>query len=96
MDFCPWGGVVFDSAGNLYGTTTAGGSLTYGTVFKLTKAGKEKVLHNFSGGKDGNFPFSGVAIDSTSSLYGTTAYGGDLKCTAGQGQGCGVSFKITQ
>jgi uncharacterized repeat protein (TIGR03803 family) len=94
----PSGSIVFDGAGNLYGTTYYGGSFGYGTVFKLTKAQKEKetVLHNFSGGKDGNGPVMGVVIDNAGSLYGTTQIGGDLGCSGGRGSGCGVVFKINQ
>ncbi|HXM63847.1 MAG TPA: choice-of-anchor tandem repeat GloVer-containing protein, partial [Terriglobales bacterium] len=98
----PDGAVVFDTAGNLYGTTVAGGSFGYGTVYKLTPKGNRwavTVLHNFKDGKDGAVPFTGggLAIDSTGSLYGTAAYGGDLKCQiSGQDPGCGVVFKITQ
>jgi len=98
----PFGPVVFDAAGNLYGTATNGGSFGYGTVYKLTPKGKTyvpTVLHNFKDGKDGASPFTGggLAIDSTGSLYGTTYFGGDLNCQiSGQDPGCGVVFKITQ
>ena len=93
-------GLVFDKSGNLYGTTTWGGAFGYGTVFKLTKAGKATVLHSFRGGKDGGNPYTGLAIDGAGSLYGTTQFGGDLnlKCAfiGGAPRGCGVVFKITQ
>lgn len=97
-----FGPVVFDAAGNLYGTATNGGSFGYGTVYKLTPKGKTyvlTVLHNFKDGKDGASPFTGggLAIDGTGSLYGTTYFGGDLNCqVSGQYPGCGVVFKITQ
>jgi uncharacterized repeat protein (TIGR03803 family) len=91
----PTGPVVLDGAGNLYGQSQAGGSFGHGTVFKLTRFGKEKVLHNFSGGKDGNGPFGGLTIDGSGGLYGTTTSGGDLAACTSSGPGCGVVFKIT-
>jgi uncharacterized repeat protein (TIGR03803 family) len=87
------GGVVRDAAGNLYGTTLAGGaSGYYGTVFKLDNTGKESVLYSFTGGADGGEPFAGVVRDAKGNLYGTTTYGGDLTCDAPYG--CGVVFKV--
>ena len=75
--------LVFDAAGNLYGTTEYGGSSSCncGTVFELTKSGskwKETVLHAFLGSsqKDGYFPQAGLSLDSTGNLFGTTQYGG--------------------
>ena len=90
----PFSDVVRDEAGNLYGTTTNfwGGSSPFGTVFKLDPAGKETVLYSFTGGADGNEPFSGLVRDTDGNLYGTTAYGGDL--SACFGGGCGVVFKL--
>jgi uncharacterized repeat protein (TIGR03803 family) len=82
----PGGGLVIDRAGNLYGTTTEGGSSYFGTVFKLDPGGKETILQSFSG-KDGNGPDWGVVRDSKGNLYGTTQYGGAY--------GGGVVFKIT-
>jgi len=76
----PLGGVVMDSAGNLYGTTEYGGSATgtagFGVVFKLDTAGHETVLHTFTGGTDGGRPLAGVVLDSAGNLYGTTYQGG--------------------
>jgi len=72
----PYGSLIRDSAGNLYGTTYTGGAHAYGTVFKLTKAGKEKVLYSFKGGADGANPAAGVARDKAGNLYGTTYQGG--------------------
>jgi uncharacterized repeat protein (TIGR03803 family) len=82
----PGGGLVIDRAGNLYGTTTEGGSSYFGTVFKLDPGGKETLLQSFSG-KDGNGPDWGVVRDPKGNLYGTTQYGGAY--------GGGVVFKIT-
>jgi uncharacterized repeat protein (TIGR03803 family) len=77
----PYGGLIFDAAGNLYGTTADGGGKGYGTVFELAPeaAGrwKEKILHNFSyNGKDGYAPYASLIFDSVGNLYGTTLQGG--------------------
>jgi uncharacterized repeat protein (TIGR03803 family) len=79
---CPEAGLAVDKAGNLYGTTTAGGATGNGTVFELavpTVAGSkwtEKVLHSFGTGKDGAVPVAGVTFDPSGNLYGTTSAGG--------------------
>src|ERR1019366_1278963 len=87
----PYGGVVPDSAGNLYGTTSAGGTSGYGVVFKLDKAGQETVLYSFTGGADGGYSYAGVIRGSAGNLYGTTSSGG-----IGQGYaGYGVVFKLS-
>ncbi|MGC9949501.1 MAG: choice-of-anchor tandem repeat GloVer-containing protein [Bryobacteraceae bacterium] len=72
----PWGGLILDEAGNLYGTASEGGSKSEGVVFKIDTAGQETVLYNFSGGADGANPYSGVIRDSSGNLYGTTNVGG--------------------
>lgn len=77
----PWVGLIADSAGNLYGTTNAGGSSGNGTVFKLSPSAKgkwtEKVLHSFKNdGQDGRNPQAGLIVDAAGNLYGTTFYGG--------------------
>jgi uncharacterized repeat protein (TIGR03803 family) len=91
----PYGSLIRDPAGNLYGTTSAGGfygtgdcSLGCGTVFKLTPAGKYTVLYQFSGGPDGYKPLDGLVRDSAGNLYGTTELGG----TSEQG----TIFKVTK
>jgi uncharacterized repeat protein (TIGR03803 family) len=88
----PNGGVVRDPAGNLYGTTSYGGSFNFGTVFKLDTAGKETVLYTFTGGADGSIPLAGVIRDAAGNLYGTTEAGGDLTCKSSIG--CGTVFKV--
>jgi uncharacterized repeat protein (TIGR03803 family) len=72
----PAGVLVRDSQGNFYGTTGGGGTNNDGTIFKLTPAGKESILYNFSGKPDGRYPVSGVIRDSQGNLYGTTLEGG--------------------
>src|ERR1700722_960551 len=54
----PLAGLIADGAGNLYGTTYAGGATQNGTVFTLTPDGTESVLHSFGGGSDGNSPMA--------------------------------------
>jgi uncharacterized repeat protein (TIGR03803 family) len=74
--------LVFDKAGNLYGTTEYGGSTSCncGVVFELTKSGstwKETILHSFLGyPKDGYLPQAGLSFDTAGNLYGTTYQGG--------------------
>ena len=77
----PQAGLIFDAAGNLYGTTARGGAYTYyGTVFELSPNGSggwtETVLHSFGNGADGVFPFAGLTFDAAGDLYGTTYLGG--------------------
>jgi uncharacterized repeat protein (TIGR03803 family) len=82
----PYGGVILDSAGNLYGTTESGGASGAGVVYKLNKSGQETVLYSFTGGADGRNPYAGVILDPAGNLYGTTYSGG--KATTG------VVFKV--
>jgi uncharacterized repeat protein (TIGR03803 family) len=77
----PYTRLVFDSAGNLYGTTNNGGSNNVGTVFELTptKGGtwKETILYSFQNNQvDGTYPYGALIFDSSGKLYGTTAEGG--------------------
>jgi uncharacterized repeat protein (TIGR03803 family) len=75
----PVAGVTFDATGNLYGTTSAGGTYGYGTVFQLkrSKSGwTENILYNFQGGDDGDVPYAGVIVDKSGNLYGGTTGGG--------------------
>lgn len=75
-----YSGVVFDKAGNLYGTTSSGGLYGFGTVFELSPSGSgwtETVLHDFAWGSDGAEPDFGVILDEAGNLYGTTWRGGD-------------------
>ncbi len=89
----PNGGMVVDAAGNIYGTTYAGGVYGLGTVFELSPNGSggwaEKILWNFGGfPQDGLNPIVGLTLDSAGNLYGTTPSGG------GSG-GCGIVFELS-
>jgi uncharacterized repeat protein (TIGR03803 family) len=71
-------GLTLD-AGSIYGTTEGGGTYNAGTVFQIKHSGghwKESILHNFTGGADGDIPFAAVVIDRAGDLYGSTAGGG--------------------
>jgi uncharacterized repeat protein (TIGR03803 family) len=92
----PTGPLTFDSSGNLYGTTDAGGvgngcaNNGCGIVYELSPSGStwtETVLHTFMNGNDGGGPQGGVIFDKTGNLYGTTLY-------AGGGNGCGTIFEL--
>jgi len=84
-------GLVMDSAGNLYGTTSTGGGNANcnngcGTVFKLSGS-NETVLFSFSGGSGGASPTAGLVIDSVGNLYGTTNSGQGAGVTGGTDAG---------
>ena len=87
-----YGDVVFDAAGNIYGTTIVGGPNGAGTVYKLTHSNggwTESVLYSFSTSDGGGyFPYGGVVLDSAGNVYGTTDAGGAF--------GLGVLFELTQ
>jgi len=69
-----------DAAGNFYGTTSSCGTDNLGTVWKVNKYGKEKVLHSFAGGtSDGEYPLAGVIMDAEGNLWGNTETGGATK-----------------
>jgi uncharacterized repeat protein (TIGR03803 family) len=93
-------GLVLDASGNLYGTTSYGGTYKGGIVFELTPGAggvwTETVLHNFSGGTDGLEPAAGLVLDAAGNLYGTTVEGGGGSCTrGGPVVGCGTVFELT-
>jgi len=90
----PYGGLLRDKAGNLYGTTEVCGASGVGTVFKLTKDGKESILHSFAGPpSDGEFPsFTTLLMDAKGNLYGVTEQGGSGECSGG----CGVVYKLNK
>jgi uncharacterized repeat protein (TIGR03803 family) len=81
--------------GTLYGTTDNGGAYGYGAIFRLNSSGKDTVLYSFTGGTDGEYPNSGLVLDSKGNFYGTTQNGGDLSCNIISGfTGCGVVYKL--
>jgi uncharacterized repeat protein (TIGR03803 family) len=93
--------VTLDAAGNIYGTTPAGGagtctSMGCGTVFVLNKAGREIALHSFRG-PDGAYPQAGLLRDSRGNLFGTADGGGKntSSCGGANGPGCGVAFRFS-
>lgn len=88
--------LTFDSAGNAYGTTAAGGEFDLGAVFKLTPSGDgwvQTVIYSFAGGNDGLDPHGGVTLGPDRSLYGTAVAGGNAGICAGDG--CGVVYRLT-
>jgi hypothetical protein len=91
----PAGGVVMDRAGNLYGATGFGGEDGYGAVYELARlkdgSYKESVIHSF-GLFDGLEPQSGLTIDRSGTLYGTTIAGGDVGVC--YYVGCGIVFRL--
>ena len=101
----PMGRLLFDSAGNLYGTAFQGGSTNCsggcGNVFELmpNSNGKWswKGLHSFIGGQNGWGPVSGLILDAAGNLYGTTEWGGNTTCSSNGVTGftCGTVFKLT-
>jgi uncharacterized repeat protein (TIGR03803 family) len=84
----PYGGVVRDPKGGLYGTTLGGGSSNSGVVYMLDAAGRETVLYSFTGSSDGGKPYAGVTRDPAGNLYGTASTGGQY--------GGGVVFKVVR
>ncbi len=75
----PYSGLIFDSAGNLYGTTNVAGANGYGTVFQLTHSGSgwaENTLYAFHPASSGGSPYGGLAFDTSGNLYGGTSSGG--------------------
>ena len=102
----PYGGLILDVAGNLYGTTSAGGGNNdgtdksgSGTAFELSTTGKswsETVLYRFCSADqctDGAGPVGNLAMDAGGNLYGATFAGG-INCSRNKGFGCGVVYEI--
>jgi uncharacterized repeat protein (TIGR03803 family) len=84
------------TGGAFFGVTTVGGVDNLGAVYKLAppqaKGGSyvETVLHSFTGGHDGEYPYYGLTTNKNGDLYGATMGGGDNAC----GGGCGVAFEM--
>jgi hypothetical protein len=107
----PGGGLIADSAGNLYGTTQYGGTgdcvllgnkLGCGIVYEVsppqTKGGAwiETILYSFQGGKDGYVPMGNLTFDKAGNLYGATYYGGGYgSCNSPYYQNCGTIFQLS-
>lgn len=72
----PFGGVIVDKKGNLFGTAEEGGANGKGVVFEIAAGGAESTLHAFAGGSDGEYPVSGLVLGKKNTLYGTTQNGG--------------------
>jgi uncharacterized repeat protein (TIGR03803 family) len=85
----PVAGVTLDASGNVYGTTSSGGSSSYGTVFELTKASgwAETIIHDFQDSDDGAVPYAGLVADSSGNFYGAATEGGS--------QGGGTIYELT-
>jgi uncharacterized repeat protein (TIGR03803 family) len=90
----PQGSLLIDATGNLYGTTSAGGTMNAtfcpsgcGTVFKLDASGNETIIHSSEGFPDGTTPVTGMILGSDGNFYGTTVDGGTSNT--------GTIFKIT-
>ncbi len=101
----PFSSLLFDGAGNLYGTASQGGTGDCGggiggcgAVFELTPSSggwSERVLYNFQGGAhDGQLPIGGLVFDAAGNLYGTTEAGGGLE-TCNSWYGCGIVFELS-
>jgi len=99
----PEAGVIFGPNGELFGTTTVGGTVQSGTVYQLAPpaqpggAWTETILYSFRGGSDGTLPYGALAADHNGILYGTTYWGG-LKGQGVRGgcgsTGCGTVFAL--
>jgi uncharacterized repeat protein (TIGR03803 family) len=106
--YLPAGNLVFDAAGNLYGSTLFGGGYGNcnpiygycGTIFKLSPPGgkggawTETALYRFKGGRDGASPNGGLIFDKQGALYGTTYFGGGSSACTWHEDGCGTVFEL--
>jgi uncharacterized repeat protein (TIGR03803 family) len=104
----PYGSLISDWEGNLYGTSIGGGTTTgtpcqnspfafgCGVIYKINRDGGESVLYKFKGGPDGAFPATELLLDNAGNLYGTARGGGILTADSPCGfiSGCGVVFKL--
>jgi uncharacterized repeat protein (TIGR03803 family) len=93
----PVAGLIENTAGNLYSTTSYGGANDQGTVFELNTAGTETVLYSCcsaSNCADGSNPFSGLLLDAAGNLFGTTSVGGADNAANGTLSG-GTLFELT-
>lgn len=102
----PSAGLIFDSAGNLYGVTSVGGKTSRtcknsegcGMVFELSPSGTgytETILYTFTGAPDGQEPVGSLVFDAAGNLYGVTNQGGNKTKTCWDPFGCGVVFELS-
>jgi hypothetical protein len=99
----PMAGVVFDSSGNIYGTTSSGGISKCGVVFKLAPTShggwSESVLYSFGCGSAGMYPKADLVFDVQGNLYGMTPAGGTGTGFCGGSSnwygGCGIAFRLS-
>jgi uncharacterized repeat protein (TIGR03803 family) len=94
VSYYPTQGPIFDAGGNLFGSTSFGGSQGLGDVYKATQtngAWAAKILYDFGGGSDGSDPQAGLVFGKRGALYGTTLQGGSGNCALG----CGTVFRVT-
>ena len=98
--FSPVGGVVFDKAGNLYGTTEYAGAYGWGTVFELKRSGtgwKQSVIYSFRGHDDGFGPSGSLVLDQAGNIYGFTPTGGTgVSCQEGYYDECGTVYRLNR
>lgn len=91
----PFGGLVMDPMGNLYGGTwssNSGGGVIYRLSPTSHRKWRETVLHTFQGGSDGTYSSGNLLLDSAGNIYGTTEFGGGSGCQ--NGYGCGIVFRL--
>jgi uncharacterized repeat protein (TIGR03803 family) len=98
----PIGDLIFDSAGNIYGTAASGGlqspncEFNCGVVFELSPSGggwTYKAIYYFTGGEDGGEPHGRLTLDAKGNLYGTTYLGGTVNGSCSTG--CGTVFELS-
>lgn len=90
----PYGGLVMDSSGNLYGAAALDGAHSAGVIYELANSAgtyTESVLYAFKGRTDGAQPYGDLVMDAKGHLYGTTYNGGGGDCAFG----CGTVFQFT-
>ena len=103
----PFGSLTVDASGNVFGVSSYGGSYKgvcgktngCGNVFELSPNGdgsySGKILHLFTGAKDGNRPQGFLALDAVGNIYGETQFGGNAVGICDKPYGCGVIFKLS-
>jgi uncharacterized repeat protein (TIGR03803 family) len=87
----PFGGLVRDQDGSLYGTTAGGGKYGWGSIFKIDANDSLTILYSFRGGPEGVAPKDRIFRDAAGNIYGTTLLGGNSECHS---EGCGTVFRL--